>query len=339
MFILFAALLACGGSGCDSCDDSQACPGWQLPWHRDGDGDGYADNATVCSFLSPGAGYSLFCRLAGPAIDCDDADPGVNPGTQEFCDDGKDNDCDGITDSCSEPPVSIWRPSPGTSWQWQLTGTIDTPYDVTMYDIDLFENTASRIRQLHDAGCIVICYFSAGSWENWRPDAGAYPASVRGAMLQGWSDEKWLDIRQLDILGPLIQARLDLAVSKGCDGVEPDNVDGYANYSGFPLTAADQLAFNTWLAREAHARNLSVGLKNDLDQVPGLVDHFDWALNEQCFEYNECDRLVPFVQGGKAVFGVEYNLETSEFCSRANALNFDWLKKNLELDAPREACR
>lgn len=41
-----------------------------------------------------------------------------------------------------------------------------------------------------------------------------------------------------------MQARLDLAVQKGCDGVEPDNVDGYQNNSGFPLTAQDQLAYN-----------------------------------------------------------------------------------------------
>ena len=158
-------------------------------------------------------------------------------------------------------------------------------------------------------------------------------------MLEGWPDEKWLDIRQLDILGPLIEARLDLAVNKGCDGVEPDNIDAYTNRSGFPLTAQDQLQFNTWLAQQAHARGLSVGLKNDIGQVPELVSAFDWALNEQCFEYAECDMLVPFVQAGKAVFGVEYHMELPDFCPLANALNFDWLKKNYALDAERQSCR
>jgi len=80
-------------------------------------------------------------------------------------------------------------------------------------------------------------------------------------------------------------------------------------------------------------------LKNDLEQIPALVDDFDWALNEQCVQYNECDLLVPFAQAGKSVFGVEYELELNEFCSQANALNFDWLKKNLKLDAWRTACR
>lgn len=234
---------------------------------------------------------------------------------------------------------TIWQPAPGTSWQWQLSGSIDTSFAVQMYDIDLFDTPQSVIDQLHAGGRVVICYFSAGSWEDWRADATDFPASVLGNQLDGWPDEKWLDIRQLDILGPLMQARLDLAVQKQCDGVEPDNVDGYTNNSGFPLTAANQLAYNIWLAEQAHSRGLSIGLKNDLGQIPQLVSYFDWALNEQCFEYTECDALTPFVDAGKAVFGVEYNLETSAFCSQANTRNFDWLKKNLVLDAARTACR
>jgi len=91
--------------------------------------------------------------------------------------------------------------------------------------------------------------------------------------------------------------RMNLAKTKGCDGLEPDNVDGYENDSGFQLTGNNQIAYNTWLAQQAHARNLSIGLKNDIDQVKELVDHFDWALNEQCWEYNECDTLKPFIKG------------------------------------------
>lgn len=95
--------------------------------------------------------------------------------------------------------------------------------------------------------------------------------------------------------------RLDLAKSKGCDGVEPDNIDAYiqVNGGGFKVTYQDQLNYNIWLAREAHARNLSIGLKNDVDQVKDLVSHFDWALNEECYQYNECDTLLPFIRGKK----------------------------------------
>jgi len=132
---------------------------------------------------------------------------------------------------------------------------------------------------------------------------------------------------------------MDLCKSKGFDAIEPDNVDGYTNSTGFSLTASDQLAYNKMLADLAHSRGLSVGLKNDIDQVSALVGYFDWALNEQCFQYNECDPLKAFVSANKAVFEVEYSLATSKFCSQANTMNFNALKKNLDLDATRTACR
>lgn len=237
--------------------------------------------------------------------------------------------------SVTPPPPShgaIWQPTPGTSWQWQLTGQIDTSIDVQMYDIDLFDVSKDVVNRLHSQGRTVICYFSAGSWENWRPDAKKYPASVQGRS-NGWPGEKWLDIRKIDELSPIFQARLDLAVEKGCDGVEPDNIDGYSNKTGFPLTYNDQLKFNKWLAKEAHQRGLSIGLKNDLDQVDDLVDHFDWAINEQCFQYNECDLLLPFIRAGKAVFNVEYDKKAQSFCPKANAMGFSSLQKKLNLDA------
>lgn len=106
------------------------------------------------------------------------------------------------------------------------------------------------------------------------------------------------------MIGPIMQKRLDLAKSKGCDGVEPDNVDAYTqkNGGGFKITYQQQLTYNIWLAREAHARDLSIGLKNDVDQVKDLVTHFDWALNEECYEYNECDTLAPFIKGELSCF-------------------------------------
>jgi len=232
---------------------------------------------------------------------------------------------------------TVWQPEPGTTWQWQLTEGIDTSFDVAMYDIDLFDTPASVIDDLHADGRAVVCYFSAGAWEEWRPDAGDFPAVVLGDD-NGWEGERWLDIRRLDLLRQIMAARLDLAVAKGCDGVEPDNVDGFANDTGFPLSAADQLAFNRWLAGAAHRRGLSVGLKNDLDQVPALVRYFDWALNEQCFQYDECDLLTPFVEEGKAVFGVEYRGALGDFCPEARSLGFSWLRKRLGLGPWMKAC-
>lgn len=241
----------------------------------------------------------------------------------------------------SEPfPAGIWQPKPGTSWQWQLLGTIDTSLAVQMYDVDLFDTPDGVIASLHARGIRVVCYFSAGSHENWRADSAELSSSVLGSALDGWAGERWLDIRAPAVRTQM-QARLARAKQRGCDGVEPDNVDGYANASGFPLTSADQLSFNRFLAKEAHALGLSIGLKNDLDQVPMLVGDFDWALNEECAKYNECDALEPFIAANKAVFHVEYGpaaLATT-VCPAANAGNFDTLIKNLDLDAWRVACR
>ena len=170
----------------------------------------------------------------------------------------------------------VWQPSPNTSWQWQLQGEIDTTFDVDMYDIDLFDVPQGVIDKLHKDNRIVICYFSAGSFEPWREDAKDFPESVKGKKLEDFEEERWLDISQLETLAPIMRARLDLAVQKKCDGVEPDNVDGYTNDTGKPLTAKDQLEYNTFLAKEAHARGLSVGLKNDLEQILELEPHFDW---------------------------------------------------------------
>ena len=237
------------------------------------------------------------------------------------------------------PPVpEIWNPVPGTSWQLQLDGNIDTSIDVDMYDIDLFDVDQSVIDQLHDDGRIVICYFSAGTYENWRPDEKEFPSSVLGSNLDEWPGERWLDIRNLDVVGPIMKRRLDKAVSKNYDGVDPDNVDGYTNENGFNLTPNDQLVYNKWLAQEAHARGLSIGLKNAFDQVVDLVDHFDWALNEQCWQYDECDSLLPFITAGKAVFGVEYKGNPSNFCPQLNGKKFSWLKKKLNLKAFRIDC-
>lgn len=138
---------------------------------------------------------------------------------------------------------------PGTHWQWQLSGILDTSPDVAVYDIDLFETSASTMTFLSQAGRKVVCNFSAGSWEAFRPDANDFPTEVLGNPPDPpWQDERWLDIRRIDLLAQILRVRLDLAASTGCFGVEPDNVDGYTHLSGFALTATDQLDFSRWIA-------------------------------------------------------------------------------------------
>ncbi|MER7723787.1 endo alpha-1,4 polygalactosaminidase [Streptomyces sp. NPDC096323] len=230
-----------------------------------------------------------------------------------------------------------WQPEPGTDWQWQLSGRLDTTVDAPVYDIDGFDHDADQVAQLHRKGRKVICYLSTGAWEEFRPDAAKFPAAVLGKG-NGWKGERWLDIRRTDVLEPLMERRIAMCAKKGFDAVEPDNMDGYRNPSGFPLTAADQLRYNRLIARVAHRHRLAVGLKNDLPQIPELVGDFDFAVNEQCAQYEECEELSPFIEAGKAVFHAEYELPVARFCPRSRKLRLSSLLKKYELGVWRQRC-
>lgn len=232
-----------------------------------------------------------------------------------------------------------YKPKVNTSWQWQLSGDVNTSYDVEVYDIDLFNATTSLIQSLKDDGKKVICYFSAGSYENWRSDKDSFPQSALGKTMDGWEDEKWLDISNED-LKLVMKARLDLAVQKACDGVEPDNMDGYVNDTGFALSADEQLAYNIFIANEAHKRGLSVGLKNDVDQIIELKPYYDFSVNEECHEQNECEQIQAFIDANKPVFNAEYKQEYIDnkngkrdtMCQDAISLKFKTLVLPLDLD-------
>jgi len=235
-------------------------------------------------------------------------------------------------------PTSYWKPALADTWQWQLAGTVKTTYPVTVFDIDLFNTPAATIQALQAEGKKVVCYFSAGSSENWRSDFSQFQAADMGNALSDWPGERWLDTRSANVR-KIMQARLDMAVTKGCNGVEPDNVDGYSNGSGFALSAATQLDYNRFLASEAHKRRLSIALKNDLDQLTDLVGDFDFAVNEQCHEFNECSGYQVFTASGKPVFNAEYAASyrndpaaRSALCADARSRQFHTLVLPLALD-------
>ncbi|TXS02950.1 endo alpha-1,4 polygalactosaminidase [Streptomyces sp. col6] len=243
----------------------------------------------------------------------------------------------GKESASARPSPARWQPEPGTDWQWQLSGKLDTTVDAPVYDIDGFDRTAAQVAALHRDGRKVICYLSTGAWEDFRPDAARFPTAVLGKG-NGWKGERWLDIRRTEVLEPLMESRIAMCAKKGFDAVEPDNMDGYRNRSGFPLTAADQLRYNRLIARMVHRHGMSVGLKNDLPQIPELVGDFDFAVNEQCAQYEECEELTPFVKAGKAVFHVEYELPAAKFCAQSRKLGLSSLRKDYALGVGRETC-
>ena len=237
-----------------------------------------------------------------------------------------------------EPPTLS---SAGT-WQWQLQGDVDTSHDVDVYDVDLFDTPDAVFEELRAGGRNVVCYFSAGSFEEWRDDADRFDLDDLGTPLDGWDDERWLDIRSSTVRA-VMDSRLDLAVERGCHGVEPDNVTAFSNDTGFDITVDEQLDYNRFLAASARARGLLIGLKNALDLIPDLVDDFDFAVNEQCHEYDECDVYAPFVEQDKPVFNAEYEQrfvdDPAELCARSRELGLRTLVLPLDLDGSfRIAC-
>jgi hypothetical protein len=224
-----------------------------------------------------------------------------------------------------------WRPPAHLSWYWQLQGRVDNAHRVGAYDVDGFDTSAAEVAHLHRLGRRVICYIDVGTWENWRPDAGRFPPSVRGRP-NGWPGERWLDIRQ-PVVRRLMARRLRRQChDKGFDALEPDNIDEYQTRSGFPITARDQLAYNEWVAGQAHALGLAVLQKNDPDQASTLEPYFDGVLAEQCNQYSECSSFEPYLRAGKPVLDAEYDLPRSGFCAHDRALGIMAARYSLALD-------
>lgn len=256
--------------------------------------------------------------------------------------------------------LGIWQPSSNTTWQIILSGTIAlapgttsiTP-DVDVFDIDLFTTPQATIDTLHSLRKRVVCYFSAGSFEAGRPDANEFKSGELGKVLKGWRDERWLDLRSANVRAILVR-RMELAARKGCDGVDPDNTDGYVrssvhfnrllmakdNDNGLGLTAADSLSLLRNLTATAQRLRLAIGLKNSAALVPAVLPAVQFAVNEECVAHGECGLFAGFVGAGKPVFHIEYPGKAdaatiSRFCE---ADRFSTVIKRDDLDGWVQYC-
>lgn len=276
------------------------------------------------------------------------------------------------------PPSSSgwWRPTPATrlALHWVLSGAIDvnnpthmglrdfsgnTLPEPDVYDIDGEMNPKATVDYLHAKGKKVICYFDAGVYETYRGDASKFQAlspQIWGKADVGWENSYWLDIRRVSALEPIMKARMQMCKDKGFDAIEPDEIDGWENDTGFPITYQDQIVYNIALARWAHEIGMSIGQKGDTVQTRDLVGHFDWTLNEECYAFNECTTVYDpllnkdfpslqlYVQANKAVFIAEYKAYTSSVwaskCadSTANRFNTTRFKLNLATTSGRMPC-
>ncbi|KAJ5128595.1 hypothetical protein N7448_002312 [Penicillium atrosanguineum] len=246
-----------------------------------------------------------------------------------------------------------WQPKAGIKWQIQLENPVDDiSMDADVFDIDLFDNTHATISRIHTKGAKVICYLSAGTYEDWRSDASKFSDSDFGNELEDWPGERWLDVHSNNVR-QIMKSRLDMAQNKGCDGVDPDNIDAYGNDNGLGLTEADSINYLDFLSSEAHSRGMSVGLKNGGDIIASIIEKMQWSVNEQCAQYDECDVYAAFTDVNKPVFHIEYvgdidvnmkiktrvtNEEKSTVCNVKSADKFSTVIKNMDLDAWVQYC-
>lgn len=273
--------------------------------------------------------------------------------------------------------ATLWKPAVNSTWQIVLSNPLDLAADATavipdveVFDIDLFTNSVEVISTLQRLGKKVICYFSAGSYEPGRPDSGEFKASDKGKELDGWPGEYWLDLASENVRG-IMERRVQLASEKGCDAVDPDNVDGYvssrspspfppptpsqytdtstnqSNTNGLSLTQNASISFLEFLSNATSTYNLSMGLKNAQAILPTVLPLVAFSVNEQCAQYTECAAFAPMIAAGKPVFHIEYpdagakvtTKTVSSYCgSAADAGSFSTVAKNMDLDGWVEYC-
>ncbi|KAM0277317.1 hypothetical protein ACHAQH_005909 [Verticillium albo-atrum] len=190
--------------------------------------------------------------------------------------------------------------------------------DVDVYNIDLFENPSSTFAALRALGKRVVCYFSAGSYEDGRPDSRDFEKGDLGKELEGWPGEYWVDTNSEK-----------------------------TNRNGLGLTSADSIDFITFLAYEARKQGLAMGLKNGGSVLKAVLPVIDFSVNEECAAYDECDLYKAVTDAGKPVFHIEYPATTRKgvddkdarrACKAKGAGKFSTVMKALDLNGWVQYC-
>jgi hypothetical protein len=190
-------------------------------------------------------------------------------------------------------------------WDWQIGRVAALQRTggkaVDIYDIDGFLTTAAQVRAIKttwQASTLrhprTICYLDL-AWEDYRPDAspavrGYFPASTLGHVYFGFPEERWVDLRQLDALKPMLRERVAMCARKGFDAVELDDIDSFdpPSTTGFSLTPGDAENFLAYAFNEIHRYGMTALWKNSPYLSWWGRQYADGAVVEECYVSQAC---------------------------------------------------
>lgn len=241
----------------------------------------------------------------------------------------------------SAPLPSRWNPAPDAKFDLQFTTPMQLQRQVDFLVLDLADALPNEIQTVNDNGAAAVCYFNGGSVNTQDDDFELVEPLVIGRSLNTDPQERWLDIRQIDEIADLIRNRLDLCVDKGFQAALVGNLENFLFRSGFPIGQRQQLAFNQFIADEAHARGLGIGLWNSRSQITPLSNNYDFVLVSDCFSEGWCNETQPFVDMGKPAFIVEFaeaERNDVEFCRASQTFGAMGIIKRRILDGWLRLC-
>ncbi len=207
--------------------------------------------------------------------------------------------CEG---SCWYPP-HLDRTGHPMRWDWQIGRA--TPLErtgrnaVDIYDIDGFLTTraeVSAIKTRWQASTLAhprtVCYLDL-AWEDYRPDAAPgteFPAATLGHIYFGFPEERWVDLRQLEALKPMLRERVGMCARKGFDAVELDDIDSFdpPSTTGFQLTPGDVQNFLAYAFNEIHLAGMTALWKNSPYLSWWGRQFADGAVVEECYLDHAC---------------------------------------------------
>lgn len=213
---------------------------------------------------------------------------------------------------------TVTPPPANAGFDYQIGGPYQPPAGVTVVSRD---RTASPAPGLYN-----ICYINAfqvqpGEESWWKKNHADLLLKDKNGNLV--IDKDWGEIL-LDFssetkraaLTSVVGGWMDECAAKGFKGVEPDNLDSYSRSNGL-LTRSAALAYATSLTSRAHSKGLAVGQKNtaDLSTASAKQVGFDFAVAEECADWDECDAYVATY--GNRVIVIEYS--QSQFTKACNA--------------------